>query len=87
MANITIPLSDSQRTRLEQIAHQRGQTPEEIVASWVDAMLPPTQPSASAQRRSTLDIIGSWTDVEPFGSNDEIDRVLAEEAINPHDDE
>lgn len=89
MASITIPLSDSQRNRLEQIAHQRGQTPEEIVASWVDAMLPPTQLNASAQRVSTLDLSGSLDDlnIAPFGSNEDIDRLLAEEIANPHDDE
>lgn len=37
-----------------------------------------------------LSVIGSFTlpeGMEPISSNEEIDRILAEEAMNPHDDE
>lgn len=87
MASITISLDEGQRDRLEELARRRGQTPEEIITSWVEAMLPALEPAAQIPQVSTLDIVGAWDDVEPFGSNEEIDRVLAEESVNPHADE
>lgn len=89
MATITISLDEGQCARLEELARQRGQTPEDIIVSWVDSMLAPAQPNALTPYASTLDLSGSLDDlnIEPFVSNEIIDRLLAEEAVNQHDDD
>ena len=89
MAELTISLDEETVSRLREIAQQRGESPEQVLASWAEEL---AQSSASAshkqKRYSTLNIGGILTDVEPLtDGNEEIDRLIAEEAINPHDDE
>lgn len=96
MTQITIALDDDVAARLRSLAQQRGETVEQTVR----ALLTATLPSAMSEFRVDTDdpdgsklILGMsgsllWPDAEGTvnTSNEEIDRIVAEEAMNPHDD-
>lgn len=95
MPEITITLDEETAVRLRELAQQCGQTPEEAATALIAATLPSLPRmeataswSGEQKEYSTLDIVGILTDVEPIrGGNQEIDRILAKEYANPHDDE
>lgn len=91
VAELTIVLDEQVADRLREIAEQRGESPEQLLASWAEGLARSSTSIAGGQnqkRYSSLDIIGSLPDIEPIrGGSREIDRLIAEEAINPHDDE
>lgn len=93
MAELTIALSDEVAARLRSFAAQLGETPEEVAKSFIEASLPPPSlqlaPDDPDGTKMALSLIGalSGLGIQPFNTNEEIDRVLAEEAANPHEDE
>ena len=90
MTSITIALDDEQAERLQRFTEERGQTLEQAVQSLLDRALPetagkPTNPSPLFT--STLDLAGIIDDpsVAPLTAR-EIDEILADESLNPHDE-
>lgn len=85
--HITIALRDDQARRLSEFAEHAGTTPDQLVAEMIDELLPqtPTFPyTPPTGPYSSIDIIGSLTNVEPVESNEEIDRLIADEAAGAH---
>ena len=83
-------MNEGTLARLREIAEQHGESPEQFLVDWADRLARSYPDSAPSGKRvySALNIIGSLPDIEPIhGGNEEIDRILAEEAMNPHDDE
>lgn len=83
MTAISINLTDDQLAELTELAQTRHKTPEETLEEIVQSALP-TKPAAT--QYSILDIMGM---VESSGLPDSRlhDQIIAEEAMNPHDDE
>ena len=98
MQEITIPLDDQSAERLKALAKQRGETVEETAQAVLRASLPVTIPTTLAPDdpdgirliRSLAGSIAYWPGHEgqtTNTTNEEIDRLTAEEAMNPHADE
>ena len=98
MQEITIPLDDQSAERLKALAKQRGETVEETAQAVLRANLPVTIPTTLALDdpdgirliRSLAGSIAYWPGHEGKTTNtpnEEIDRLIAEEAMNPHADE
>lgn len=91
MERLTIALDDEQMRQLRSYAELRGQAPDEAAAVLIGAFLSATA-SASAggasALTSALDLSGLVDDptITPLSAQD-VDRLLAAEALNPHDDE
>ena len=98
MQEITIPLDDQSTERLKALAQQRGETVEETARAVLRANLPviipttlaPDDPDGIRLIRSLAGSIAYWPGHEgqtTNTTNEEIDRLTAEEAMNPHADE
>jgi hypothetical protein len=98
MTQITIPLDDESITRLQELARQRGETVEQTAQALLLSTLPasagahlaPDDPDGSRLIRSLAGSIPFWPGSEgrvTHTTNEDIDRILAEEAMNPHEDE
>lgn len=94
MTELTISLDEETVSRLREIAQQRGESVEQAVKDLITSNLPPETPRLSPDDpkgfKRLMSMSGSLTWPEgmgPVGTNEEIDRILAEEAMNPHDDE
>ena len=97
MQEITIPLDDQSAERLKALAKQRGETVEETAQALLRSTLPPPpapfapdDPDGSKALLAMAGSISSWPGHEgevTHTTNEEIDRILAEEAMNPHEDE
>lgn len=97
MASITISLDDDEVARLLPLAQQRGETIEQTAHALLRSTLPaseqtelsPDDPDGTQLLLSLLGSIPNWPGVEgpTETTNEEIDRIIAEEAMNPHDDE
>ncbi|HUY79864.1 MAG TPA: hypothetical protein VMV29_24040 [Ktedonobacterales bacterium] len=83
MTAISVNLSDDQLAELAALAATKHKSPEDILADIVRAALPAKAPTT---HYSILDIIGL---VETNGVPDSRlhDQIIAEEAVNSHDDE
>lgn len=88
MTSVTIALDDEQAKRLQHFAQEHGQTLEQAIQSLLDSALPGDlrQPS-SPTFASTLALAGIINDpsIAPLTAR-EIDEILADEAVNPHDE-
>jgi len=97
MYQITIPLDDDSAERLRELAHRRGESVEQTAQALLLSTLPPPvetslapdDPDGSRLIMSLLGSIPNWPGVEGpvTTTNEEIDRILADEAMNPHDDQ
>ena len=98
MQEITIPLDDQSIERLRELAQQRGQTIEETAQAVLRAnlpvrlptTLPPDDPQGIQLLRSLAGSTAYWPGYEgqqTNTTNEEIDQLIAEEAMNPHEDE
>lgn len=96
MPEITITLSDEVLARLREVAEQRGESPEQTVEALIESTLP-QEPLRFVDAddpkgfKRMLSHFGSLTWPGTEGTivnttNEEIDRILAEEYMNPHDD-
>jgi hypothetical protein len=97
MTQITIPLDDESVMRLQELARQRGETVEQTAQALLLSTLPastgtathfaPDDPDGS---RAILAMSGTVHYPGVTGkvttTNEEIDRLIAEEAMNPHED-
>lgn len=97
MQQITIPLDDQSAERLHALAAQRGETVEQTAQALLRAAFPPPTPALA--RFSPDDPDGSKAILALSGTahypgvtdkvtttNEEIDQLIAEEALNPHAD-
>lgn len=97
MTRITIALDDDVAARLRAMAQQRGESLEQTVRALLTSTLPPATPVLRVGSddpdgsRLILGMSGAlmWPGIEGTvnTSNEEIDRIVAEEAMNPHDDQ
>lgn len=95
MQEITIPLDDQSAARLQELARQRGETVEQTAQALLRANLPlPTAPFAPDDPDGSKAILALSGTAQYPGivgkvntTNEEIDRLIAEEAMNPHEDE
>jgi hypothetical protein len=97
MTQITIALDDEVAAQLRALAQQRGESVEQTVRELLTSTLPPAMPAPRIGSddpdgsRLLLSMSGSlmWPGVEGTVDtpNEEIDRIVAEEALNPHDDQ
>jgi hypothetical protein len=98
MQQITIPLDDQSVARLQELAQRRGETVEQTAQALLRATLPPTAPTPAPfapddpdGSKALLALSGTVHYPGVTGkvttTNEEIDRLIAEEAINPHADE
>jgi len=97
MQEITIPLDDQSAERLKALAKQRGETVEETAQALLRATLPAavsTTPFASDDPDGSKAILALSGTAQYPGivgkvntTNEEIDRLIAEEAMNSHKDE
>ena len=97
MQEITIPLDDQSAARLQELARQRGETVEQTAQALLRSTLPPPPPPFAPDdpdgSKALLAMAGSfgyWPGHEGeiiTTTNEEIDQILAEEAMNPHEDE
>lgn len=102
MHQITIPLDDQSATRLQELARQRGETPEQTARALLLATLPTATPAGTPAAtcfppddpdgsKAILALSGTIHYPGATGkvntTNEDIDRMLAEEAMNPHADE
>ncbi len=97
MQQITIPLDDQSAARLQELARQRGETVEQTAQALLRATLPatvPTTPFAPDDPDGSKAILALSGTAQYPGivgkvntTNEEIDRLIAEEAMNPHADE
>ena len=98
MREITIPLDDQSAARLEELARQRGQTLEQTAHALLLGTLPaasapafglaPDDPDGSRLIRSLAGSIPFWPGSGRMGTqttNEDIDGILADEAMNPHE--
>lgn len=92
MTQITIPLDDESVARLRDLAQQRGESVEQSAQALLLSTLPqaparlaPDDPDGSRLILSMLGSIPSWPGIEGAvnTTNEEIDRILASEAMNP----
>lgn len=95
MTQITIPLDDESTARLRELAQQRGESVEQTAQALLLSTLPqgntglaPDDPDGSRLILSMLGSIPAWPGIEgPVNTpNEEIDRILVNEAMNPHDE-
>ncbi len=95
MQEITIPLDDQSAERLQELARQRGETVEQIAQALLRSTLPPSPapfaPDDPDGSKAILALSGTAKYPGIVGkvntTNEEIDRLIAEEAMNPHEDE
>lgn len=96
MVQLTISLDEETLARLRELAQQRGESLEETAKALIKATLPPETPLLSPHDPTgfepLMSLAGSliWPGTEGMvvnTTNEEIDRILAEEAMNPHEDE
>ena len=98
MQQITILLDDEIAERLQALARQRGETMEQTAQTLLRAALlaltstpfAPDDPDGSKALMAMAGSISSWPGHEgevTHTTNEEIDRLIAEEAMNPHEDE
>ena len=102
MTQITIPLDDESVMRLQELARQRGETVEQTAQALLLSTLPASAEAtaAIAAHLAPDDPDGSRAILAMSGTvhypgvtgkvtttNEEIDRLIAEEAVNPHEDE
>ncbi len=89
---LTIPLDDESVARLRDLAQQRGESVEQSAQALLLSTLPqaparlaPDDPDGSRLILSMLGSIPSWPGMEGAvnTTNEEIDRILASEAMNP----
>lgn len=102
MTQITIPLDEESAARLQELARQRGETVEQTAQALllstlsasaetfasIGAHLAPDDPDGSKAilaMAGTIHYPGVTGKVNT--TNEEIDRLIAEEAMNPHEDE
>jgi hypothetical protein len=99
MIQITIPLDDDSAARLRELAQLRGESVEQTAQALLLATIPPATPTARPApalpsddpdgSQLILRMAGSitWPGVEgPVNTtNEEIDRLLGAEAMNPHE--
>lgn len=92
MTLLTIPLDDESVARLRDLAQQRGESVEQSAQALLLSTLPqaparlaPDDPDGSRLILSMLGSIPSWPGMEGavHTTNEEIDRILASEAMNP----
>lgn len=91
MERLTIALDDEQMRLLRAYAKQRGQTADEAVATLLGTVLSAEAATPAANGpvlTSALDLSGLVDDatIAPLSAQD-IDRLLAAEAPNPHGDQ
>lgn len=91
MERLTIALDDEQMRLLRAYAERRGQTPDEAVVALLGTVLcsAGATPAASAPAlTSALGLSGLVNDptIVPLSAQD-MDRLLAAEALNSHDDQ
>ncbi len=101
MTQITIPLDDESVARLRELARQRDETMEQTAQALLLSILPssaettapigahlaPDDPDGSKAilaMSGTIRYPGVTGQVNT--TNEEIDRLIAEEAMNPHED-
>lgn len=95
MTQITISLDEDTAAQLRELAQQRGESVEQIAQQLLTSTLPlamsrldPDDPDGSGL---ILSMSGSLTWPGSEGTvgttNEEIDHIVAAEAMNPHDDE
>ncbi|HEY1389625.1 MAG TPA: hypothetical protein VGF38_13875 [Ktedonobacterales bacterium] len=95
MQEITIPLDDQSAERLKALAKQRGETVEQTAQALLRSTLPPPPapfaPDDPDGSKAILALSGTASYPGIVGkvdtTNEEIDRLIAEEAMNPHADE
>lgn len=93
MSNLRISLDEETTARLREMAERLYESPEDLAAKWLAfVMAPRPLPQTFRDLEDTLralSVIGSWGQGEPMvnTTNEEIDRIIAEEAVNPHEDE
>jgi len=97
MQEITIPLDDQSAARLQELARQRGETIEQTAQALLRSTLPtsspptPFAPDDPDGSKAILALSGTAKYPGIVGkvntTNEEIDRLIAEEAMNPHEDE
>ena len=100
MQQITIPLDDQSASRLLELAQQRGETPEQTAQALLLATLPAGSAAPQSSPTGANDPDGSKAILALSGiihfpgvtgpvntTNEDIDRMLAGEAMNPHADE
>jgi hypothetical protein len=98
MQQITIPLDDQSVARLQELAQRRGETVQQTAQALLCATLPPTAPTPALLApddpdgsKALLALSGTVHYPGVTGkvttTNEEIDRLIAEEAMNPHADE
>ena len=97
MGHITISLDDDSALRLKELARKRGESVEQTAQALLLSSLPPARPATGLApddadgSKALLALAGSltWPGVEGAvtTTNEEIDRLLAAEAMNPHDNE
>ena len=95
MQEITIPLDDQSAERLKALAKQRGETVEETAQALLRSTLPPSPtpfaPDDPDGSKAILALAGTAHYPGIVGkvntTNEEIDRLIAVEAMNPHADE
>jgi hypothetical protein len=100
MQQITIPLDDQSAARLQELAQRRGETVEQTAQSLLLSTLPssasagprlaPDDPDGTRLIRSLAGSIPYWPGHEgqvTRTTNEDIDRILADEAMNPHEHE
>lgn len=98
MQQITIPLDDQSAARLQDLARQRGETVEQTARALLFSTL--STDATTATRLPLDDPDGSKAILALSGTvhypgitgqvtttNEEIDRLIAEEAMNPHADD
>lgn len=93
MIELTISLDEVTTARLREMAQRLYASPEDLAAKWITFVMAP-RPLPLALREvednlRALDAIGQWGQGQPVvnTTNEEIDRILAEESVNPHDEE
>jgi hypothetical protein len=95
MQEITIPLDDQSAERLQELARQRGETVEQTAQALLRSTLPPPPapfaPDVPDGSKAILALSGTAQYPGIVGkvntTNEEIDRLIAEETMNPHEDE
>lgn len=97
MQEITIPSDDQSAACLQELARQRGETVEQTAQALLRSTLPaqssatPFAPNDPDGSKAILALSGTAQYPGIVGkvntTNEEIDRLIAEEAMNPHADE
>lgn len=85
MAELKVTLPEKRVAQFQDFARRKGQSPEQALLDLIDAVLP--QDTATANPPSVLDIIGFIKEsVKPIDW-DHADDVIADEAMDAHEEQ